>query len=416
MTNSISLLVVNLVRTLHRHRVWLSGLGLALTAIVAIAYLLLGALRVNPATPEYRVTIHLPQSGGLLENQDVAVRGVRVGRVESLTITAAGVDAVANIETDAKIPVSSPVRVSGLSPTGEQYIDFQPASDSGPYLRNGSVIARDQARTPIPLDQMLADTNGVLAQSDPKKLELIKHELSLSPAGPQKLTDIVDGGVFLLSTLDSVLPETVSALKTSRIVLSTLADLNPGLDATTQDLSHVLTGVNEMDGGYRKFVALTPQALSSVDNVFDDNSATMVSLLADTASAAQLLYVRVPALNALFPNYRGSTLDAIMTAMHDHGFWLTVDQYPRYVCDYGTPRRPPSSADYPEPFLYTYCRDDDPEVLIRGAKNAPRPAGDDTAGPPRGADLGQTTDPTPKGRFTIPTPYGGPVLPIEPPS
>jgi virulence factor Mce-like protein len=416
MINSISRLVVNIVGTLHRRRTWVSGLGLALTAIVAIAYLLLGALRVNPAISTYRVTIHLPLSGGLLENQDVAVRGVRVGRIEALTITATGVDALANIQTEAKIPVSSPVRVSGLSPAGEQYIDFQPASDKGPYLQDGSVIARDQASTPIPLDQLLADANGVLAQTDPKKLELIKHELSLSPAGPQKLTDIVDGGVFLLSTLDSVLPETVSALKTSRIVLSTLADLNPGLGDTTQNLSHVFTGVNEMDGGYRQFVARTPQMLSSVDNVFDDNSDTMVSLLASVASTAQLLYVRVPALNALFPNYRGSTIEALMTIMHEHGLWATADIYPRYVCDYGTPRRPPASADYPEPFLYTYCRDDDPEVLIRGAKNAPRPAGDDTAGPPPGADLGQTTDPTPKGRFTIPTPYGGPVLPIEPPS
>jgi hypothetical protein len=108
-------------------------------------------------------------------------------------------------------------------------------------------------------------------------------------------------------------------------------------------------------------------------------------------------------------------LDAIGSVMHDHGLWATGDIYPRYACDYGTPRRPPSSADYPEPSMYTYCRNDDPGVLVRGARNAPRPAGDDTAGPPPGADLGRTTDPTPPGRFTIPTPYGGPALPIEPP-
>ena len=129
-----------------------------------------------------------------------------------------------------------------------------------------------------------------------------------------------------------------------------------------------------------------------------------------------LLYLRVPAINALFPNYRDSMLDALGSIMHDHGVWVNGELYPRYACDYGTPRLPPASADYPEPFLYTYCRDDDPAVLIRGAKNAPRPAGDDTAGPPPGADLGKRTDPTPKGRYSVPTPYGGPVLPIEPPS
>jgi virulence factor Mce-like protein len=414
--DAMSRRVVHVVQACHRRRTWVSGIALALTFAVATAYLVIGALRVNPLSSSYRVTIQLPDSGGLLENLDVAVRGVRVGRIDSLTITPGGVDALATIGTDVKIPAASAVRVSGLSAAGEQYIDFRPASESGPYLRDGSVIGLHQATTPIPLNQLLADANGVLAQTDPTKLELIKRELSLSNEGPQKLGDIVDGGVFLLSTLDSVLPQTVSALKTSRIVLGTLTDVNPGLAATSRNTSRVLAGVNAMDGGYRKLVARTPQMLSAVDHLFNDNSDTMVSLLANLATTSQLLYVRVPALNALFPDYRGSTLDALASTMHDHGFWATADPYPRYTCDYGTPRRVPSSADYPEAFLYTYCRDDDPEVLIRGAKNAPRPAGDDTAGPPPGADLGRMTDPTPKGRFTIPTPYGGPRLPIEPPS
>lgn len=129
-----------------------------------------------------------------------------------------------------------------------------------------------------------------------------------------------------------------------------------------------------------------------------------MQLLASLATTSQMLYVRTPAINAFFPNYRGSTFGAIADTMRDNGIWVTADLYPRYACDYGTPRVPPSSADFPEPPVYTYCADDDPAVLIRGAKNAPRPAGDDTAGPPPGADLGKKTDPTPKGRFTIPTP------------
>jgi len=174
-------------------------------------------------------------------------------------------------------------------------------------------------------------------------------------------------------------------------------------------------GISALDGGYRRLVGQTPGVLSAADNLFTDNSDTMVGLLANLVTVAQLSYVRVPALKALFPDYRGSALEAFISTMHDGGLWATADLYPRYTCDYGVPRHPPSAADYPEPFLNTYCRDDDPAVLIRGAKNAPRPPGDDTAGPPPGANLGATADPTPRGRYTIPTPYGGPRLPIEPP-
>ncbi|KKB99637.1 MlaD family protein [Mycolicibacter arupensis] len=415
MIDALSRRVVALVRAGYKRKNLLSSLALATTLVVAVGYLLVGALQVDPTRSTYQITIALPDSGGLLANQDVSVRGVPVGRIESLRITSAGVDAVANIASTVKIPASSAVRVSGLSAAGEQYIDFVPPSSSGPFLAAGSVVSRDRATTPIPMSQLLADADGMLAQTDPSKLELIKKELSLSGEGPQKLTDIIDGGSFLISTLDSVLPETVSMLKSSRVVLTMLSDVNNGMAATSRNLDKVLKGITPMIGGYNRLLDQAPGMLSAVDGLFDDNSDTMVGLLGNLVTTAQLLYVRTPALNALFPNYRGSTVEAIGTAIREDGLWATVDIYPRYACEYGTPRRPPSQADYPEPFLYGYCRDTDQSVLVRGAHNAPRPPGDDTAGPPPGADLSATTDPTPKGRYTIPTPYGGPPLLIDPP-
>ncbi|KWX19758.1 mammalian cell entry protein [Mycolicibacterium wolinskyi] len=407
--------LVGLVRYGYRRRAWLSAAGLVMVLVVATGYLLFGALRVNPFASQYKVTVQLPESAGLLPNQDVTLRGVPVGRVQQLDITPSGVNALVNVKSTVKIPESSAVRVSGLSPAGEQYIDFVPESDRGPFLADGSVIALGKATVPVSLAELLANADGALAQTDTDKLELIRRELSLSDAGPQKLADIIDGGTFLLSTLDSVLPETSSLLRSSRSVFTLVADKNAGIDVASDNLTESFVGINKMRDGYRRLTDQAPGTLTSVDNLFIDNSDTMVQLLGNLTTTSRLLYLRVPALNALFPSYRTSLLDALGTTMHDHGLWATGDIYPRYSCDYGTPRLPPSSADYPEPFMYTYCRDDHPGILIRGAKNAPRPAGDDTAGPPPGADLGRQTDPTPKGRYTIPTPYGGPTLPIEPP-
>lgn len=406
---------VTVVRIAHRRRLWLSAAGLALTLVVATAYVLVGALRITPLASTYRVTIQLPESGGLLPNQDVTLHGVPIGRVRSLAVTPDGVAAAVELRSAVRIPANSAVHVSGLSPAGEQYIEFDPTTDAGPYLQNGSVVAQGVATVPVSLAKLLADADGMLAQTDPAKIALIKKELSLTNQGPRKLADIIDGGTFLLSTLDSVLPETTSVLRNTRVVATLMADKNAGIASATGNLSQTFTGVDRMLNGYRHFTEQSPRTLTAVDNTISDNSDAMVALLASMANVSQILYLRVPALNALMPSYRGSVLDALASIMHDHGLWATADPYPRYSCDYGTPHRPPSSADYAEPFMYTYCRDDDPGVLIRGAKNAPRPAGDDTADPPPGADLGRTTDPTPKGRFTVPTPYGGPVLPIEPP-
>ncbi|MGV0836864.1 MlaD family protein [Mycolicibacterium thermoresistibile] len=407
--------IVAVVRAGHRRRAWLSAGALIGTLLIAAAYLLVGALRVSPFTSSYRVTVELPESGGLLPDQDVTLRGVPIGRVEALNITPGGVDAVVTINSSVQIPEASEVRVSGLSPAGEQYVDFVADSDTGPFLTDGAVIGQGRATVPVTLAELLANADGALAQADVAKLETIRAELSLSEEGPRKLAEIVDGGTFLLSTLDSVLPETTSLLRTSKVVLDLAADKNAGIAVASQNLYSTLTGVDRMRDGYRRLTTQTPQTLAATDNLFTDNSDTMVQLLGNLTSTSRLLYLRVPALSALFPEYRTSVLDAIGRTMHDNGLWATGDIYPRYACDYGTPRRPPASADYPEPYMYTYCRDEHPGVLVRGAKNAPRPAEDDGAGPPPGADLGRTTDPTPVGRFTVPTPYGGPVLPIEPP-
>jgi len=414
-TGAVADRLVAIVRYGHRRRAWLSAAGLFGLMVLATGYLFFGALQVNPFASTYRVTVALPESAGLLPNQDVTLRGVRVGRVERLDITPDGVEAVVAVDAGVQIPAASQVRVSGLSPAGEQYIDFVPDGDAGPYLADGSRIGRDTATVPVSLAQLLADADGALAQANVPNLEVIRRELSLSPAGPQKLRDIVDGGTFLLSTLDSVLPETTSLLRTSRVVLTTVADKNAGIDAAADDLTEIFDGVTRMKEGYRRLTDQTPDTLAKVEALFADNSDTMVQLLGNLTTASRLLYLRVPALNALFPSYRTSVLDALGSAMHDGGLWGTAEIYPRYTCDYGVPKHPPSAADYPEPFMYTYCRDEHPGILVRGAKNAPRPADDDTAGPPMGADLGRRTDPTPKGRYTIPTPYGGPTLPIEPP-
>ena len=407
--------VVGIVRYGYRRRAWLSALGLVMVLVVATAYLLFGALRVNPLASSYRLTVELPESAGLLPNQDVTLRGVQIGRVERLDITPTGVNAIVNVKSTVQIPEASELRVSGLSPAGEQYIDFVPGADGGRYLADGAVIGQRDTTVPVSLATLLADADGALAQADTEKLEIMRRELSMSDAGPQKLADIVDGGTFLLSTLDSVLPETSSLLRSSRVVFTMVADKNAGIDVASDNLAETFEGITTMRDGYRRLTDQTPGVLGNIDNLFADNSDTMVQLLGNLTTTSRLLYLRVPALNALFPAHRTSVLDALGAAMHDGGLWGTAEIYPRYTCDYGTPKLPPSSADFPEPFMYTYCRDEHPGVLVRGAKNAPRPAGDDTAGPPPGADLGRQTDPTPKGRYTIPTPYGGPTLPIEPP-
>lgn len=408
--------VINTVRALSQRRNLVAFCGLILTLVVGLAYVIIVGLRVNPAQEHITVRVVLPQSGGLLANQDVTLRGVPIGRVESVAITGKDVTALAEINADVKIPQDTTARVSALTAAGEQYLDFRPTSDHGPYLADGATIGREKTAVPVSFAQLLDHAEGALNQVEPEKVSAIMKELRVGPDGPRKLTAIVDGGTFLITTLDSVLPQTVSLIKNTRAVLTTVADTRAGLRDTAEDLKQILGGVNRMDNGFRRFVDTGTKPLTQLDGLISDNSDTMVALLGNLTTVAQLSYLRVPALQALFPTTRDSMLANLSTAIHDGGAWAIGDPYPRYSCDYNLPRHSPSQADYPEPYLYTYCGNPDPSVLIRGARNAPRPLGDDTAGPPPGYNPLATTDPTPSGPLTIPLPYGGPPLPYAPPN
>ncbi|MEE3753131.1 MlaD family protein [Mycobacterium intracellulare] len=403
-------LTVDSVRALARRRLAVSVAGVVLTLLVAATYIVVGSLGINPARSMIAVRVLLPESGGLLPNQDVTLRGVPIGRIKSVTFRDKGVVALASIDADVRVPQNSSVRVSALSAAGEQYLDFRPLDGRGPVLTDGSVIGEDQATVPVSLPQLIADGDGVLAQLDPQKLAAITDELRVGKQGPQKLAALLDGGAFLISTLDSILPQTVSMLRNGRTVLTTLADVSPGLQHTSRNLQAILGGANAMDGGVRRLLDRGRAPLDALDAIFTDNSDTMVQLLGNLTTVGQLTSERIPALRAFVAAPRGSALDALRGTLRDGALWAIADIYPRYGCDYNLPRRPATVPDFPEPYLYTYCTNPDPAVLIRGARNAPRPPGDDTAGPPAGYDPLAQTDPTPVGHNSIPTNYGGPPL------
>lgn len=401
----------------RQRRLGISACALATMFVVGVAYVLFGTLQLDPTTSDKLVRVHLAETGGLLPGQDVTLRGVPVGRVRSIDMTTDGVVAVAAIRPDVLIPADTAVRVSALSPAGEQYLDFRADRNDGPYLADGAEIDSGRTRTPVTLATLLADLDGTLQQVEPEQLAAVLDELRVGPQGGQKLAAILDGGAFLVSTLDSVLPQTVRLIRNSKVVLTTVADVSPGLEATSSDVSSILAGVRRMDGGYRTLLDTGPATFGSIDDLIADNSPTMVQLLGNLTTVSQQSYIRVPALQELFfPQYRaGSALEAVASTFRDGGVWGAVNLYPRHSCDFNLPKSPPTVGDFPEPYLYTYCPNPDPKYLVRGARNAPRPPGDDTAGPPPGANPLQRADPTPTGPLTIPTPYAGPDLPLPPP-
>src|ERR1700748_982759 len=86
------------------------------------------------------VTLELPSSGGLYRFSNVTYRGVQVGKVTGVKLTENGAEATMSLAKSPKIPADLEADIRSVSAVGEQYVDLRPRTDSGPYLRDGSVI------------------------------------------------------------------------------------------------------------------------------------------------------------------------------------------------------------------------------------------------------------------------------------
>ena len=188
-------------------------------------------------------------------------------------------------------------------------------------MTDGAVITQQHTTIPMSLARIIDDSHGALAQLDPAKVNAVLGELRAGPEGPQKLAAIFDGAIFLSSTLVGVLPQTVSLLRNTRVLFTTLADVNSGLRRTSVDLQNVLGGVNTMEGGFRTLVDNGASQLTNVENLIADNRENMVALLGNLTTVSQLLYMRIPAIKGLWRADHESFIDHLATIFHDKALW-----------------------------------------------------------------------------------------------
>ncbi len=135
-------------------------IGLLAVSFIAVRYV--GLLRVF-GVGVYGVQVDLAEAGGIFPNAEVDYRGVPVGRVTAVRLTATGVSADLQLNTSAPaIPADVRAVVTDRSVIGEQFIDLRPTTADGPYLHDGSVIPQDHTSVPPTTNSLLTSADDLL--------------------------------------------------------------------------------------------------------------------------------------------------------------------------------------------------------------------------------------------------------------
>jgi virulence factor Mce-like protein len=384
-------MIIALFRTVSRHTIAVSTLGLVAMLLLAGSYLLLDVARINPFRSTYAVTVDMAGSGGLQTNNDVTLNGYRVGKVTDIRLTRHGVAAVARIDSAYRIPRGGTVAVAALSAAGEQYIDFRPATNDGPYLRDGDVIGDSgdtKVTTPIPVSQLLTDASSLIAQIDPDKMAVILTELDKALAGgPDQLRDLIDGLSIGVAGLTKLLPQTTNLLANLRVIAATTAHAQPDLGTLTRNSAVLFGQAAAADAELRALLDNGPGQVRALTGVLARDADPLTRVTQDFVVITRAAQLRQRALEALFPALEIGT-KALGVPAHDGWFNTLVDPWPRPVCEYDAkPLAPAVIPNYGRVRLWNYCTTTNPNLQVRGSANAPRPnVPDNGARRPRGVD------------------------------
>jgi phospholipid/cholesterol/gamma-HCH transport system substrate-binding protein len=349
-------------------------------AVMLFAYMqvptLLGVGRIN-------VKMDLPAAGGLYRFSNVTYRGVEVGKVTDVKLTENGAQATLTLDTSPKIPADLKAEVRSVSAVGEQYVDLRPRTDSGPYLEDGSVIAKDNTTIPQEVGPMLDQLNKLVGSIPKDRISDLLDESfkAFNGAGPD-FQSLLDSASKITDDVNSVSDQARGLIDDSGPLLDSQAETADQIRTWARSLSGVTAQIAQNDPQVRSILQRGPGFAQEVSSLLEQVKPTLPILLANLTTVSQILVTYNPSIEQLLVIFPG-----IIAAQQSFGlpknnptglpsgdFALTINDPPPCTVGFIPPSQWRNPAD--EEVIDTpdglYCKlPQDAPVSVRGARNYP---------------------------------------------
>lgn len=361
------------VRSVFTNRLHLSLAGVIAVFLVAVAYIFGGVLDQPLTRRPVTVEVQLAQTGGLFAGASVTYRGVKVGKVTDVAPDARGVRATVAITSDIAIPKDALARVRSLSPVGEQYLDFQPVAQKGPYLATGDVVPASSTDLPKSLSSTVIAVNGLLRQIDDKKLKILLEELSTGLQGTgDALGQILDQGGRLLQTLNEVWPETDRVITNADPVLGIVNDNADSLQTLARSSKQFARFLKDYDPELRRTLQRGPKQLDQLLALVRDAQQVLPGFLETGVSFTDIFASYEPHLRALLQSYSPG-LQSLLDKVRDGKLRIAIIPKRDTRCTYDNISRLNPKSNERRPLQTGGSCPASFATLQRGAAQAPGP-------------------------------------------
>ncbi len=280
-------------------------IAFAIVGIIAIVYAGAKYARLDKLSGfgQYDVTVQMAESsGGIFKNAEVTYQGTPVGSVGDLKLTKDGVDVILKLNKSApKVPATAHAVIANRSAVGEQYVDLQPTSTTGPYLKDGSVIPKDRTSIPAPIENILNSAIKFTEEVPLDDFHTVITELGKALSGQsENLEKLVDSlGVLAKAGVKS-LPETVSLIENSNVVLATQSAQKDEILSWSRDLDSIAETLKSSDPDIRRILKNGPGTATELSELIQKHGGDMTKVMKDLGNTIRTIGPTGYATNTIF--------------------------------------------------------------------------------------------------------------------
>ncbi|MBN9620416.1 MAG: MCE family protein, partial [Actinobacteria bacterium] len=287
------------------------GVRVQLALFVVIALLGVGYLGIRYVGIDrwigatgYTVKVDLAQGGGIFTNAEVTYRGVPVGRVGAMRLTVSGIQINLDITIDHKIPSDVQAVVADRSVIGEQYVDLQPRTTDGPYLKDGSVIAEQDTTLPPPVQDLLLGTDQLVHSVPIGALQTTIGELYNATQNiSSSLQTLITSGSAFFKTAQDNLPQTIALIQDAKTVLATQNQQSDQIKQLAGNLKLIGDQLKSSDGDISKVLAGTAPAANEVTGLISDVNTSLGQLLNSLLTTSVVFLSQKDGVRAVLAQY-----------------------------------------------------------------------------------------------------------------
>lgn len=272
-----------------RHRLY----GLVLVAILAVLGGVTVALYNKAFTDTVPVTLMTSRAGlQMLPQSDVKVRGMIVGEVREIDVTATGAALKLAIKPEKadEIPGNVTARLTPKTLFGEKYVDLQIPETTAPPITAGAVVRQDKSVASVELDRVLNNLLPVLKAVKPAELNSTLNALAtaLDGRGDQIGRNI--------ETVDAYLRKINPHLPTIFHDLRAIGDVSSAANQAAPDLLRLLRNLLVTN---RTLVSQEPKLIRLLDQGQRAADTTNAFLMANENKIWGVQFASRPALELM---------------------------------------------------------------------------------------------------------------------